>query len=86
MPDLNRRRKTISLRLSEVEFEVLKTRYRTYGVGNVSELARLALQRMMTGPAAPHDAFSARLLDLEERVHQLESHVSLLLERERVTS
>jgi len=76
----------ISLRLSEVEYEVLKTHYRTYGARNVSELARLALQRMMSGPTASQDAFAAKLSDLDERVHQLESNVSLLLERGRAMS
>jgi hypothetical protein len=86
MPDSDRRRKMISLRLSDVEYEVLKTHYRTYGARNVSELARLALQRIMTGPDAPQDGFAARLVELDERVHQLESHVSLLLEREKAPS
>jgi hypothetical protein len=33
----------ISLRLSEVDYEVLKTRYCAYGAHNVSGLTRLAL-------------------------------------------
>jgi hypothetical protein len=86
MLDPDRRRKMISLRLSEVEYEVLRTHYRTYGARNVSELARLALQRMMSGPAASQDAFAAKLVELDNRVHTIESRVSLLLERERVTS
>jgi hypothetical protein len=61
MPDPDRRRNMISLRLSEVEFEVHRTHYRPYGVRNVSELARLALQRMMSGPAASKDTFAAKL-------------------------
>jgi hypothetical protein len=76
----------ISLRLSEVEYEVLKTHYRAHGARNVSELARLALQRIMTGSAASQDGFGAKLMDLDERVHTLESRVSLLLERERSMS
>jgi hypothetical protein len=86
MPDPDRRRKMISLRLSEVEYEVLKTRYRIYGARNVSELARLALQRIMTGRAGPPDDFAAKLSELDERVHALESRVSLALARERVGS
>jgi hypothetical protein len=73
----------ISLRLSEVEYEVLKTHYRTYGARNISELARLALQRILTGSAASQDGFGSKLSELDERVHQLESHVALLLEREK---
>ena len=38
----------ITLRLTEEEYEALKTRYRIYGARNISELARLALQRLIT--------------------------------------
>jgi len=65
----------ISIRLSEVEYEVLKTHYRTYGARNVSDLARLALQRIMTGAAASQDAFAAKLAELNERVLALESQL-----------
>jgi hypothetical protein len=74
----------ISLRLSEVEYEVLKTQYRTYGARNVSDLARLALQRIMTGPGGSQEGLAAKLAELDGRIHSLETHVSFLLERERV--
>jgi hypothetical protein len=83
MSDPDRRKRMISLRLSEVEYEELKTHYRTYGARNVSDLARLALQRIMTGAAGSPD-FAARLAELDERMRALETHVSFLLERERV--
>ena len=86
MPDSVYRSKMISFRLSQVEYEVLKKEYRTYGARNVSELARQALQRIMTGsPARQHD-FAAELAELDGRVHALESSVSLLLQREKVLS
>jgi hypothetical protein len=74
----------ISLRLSEVEYEVLKKEYRIYGARNVSDFARLALQRIMTGSTASHDPCATKLAELDHRVHALESQVSLLLD-ERVT-
>ena len=83
MPDSDHRSKMISLRLSEVEYESLKARYRAYGTRNVSELARLALQRIATDSADPQDGFAAKLSELDERIRRLESHVSLLLEREK---
>jgi coenzyme F420-reducing hydrogenase alpha subunit len=73
MLDPDRRRKMISLRLSQTEYEVLKTQYRTYGARNVSDLARLALQRVMNGSAASQDNFAAKLAELDNRVHVLES-------------
>jgi hypothetical protein len=77
MPDSDLRRKMISVRLSKVEYEVLKTHYRTYGARNVSDLARLALQRIMTGPAASQDDFAAKLAELNDRVHALESQLGM---------
>jgi len=74
----------ISLRLSEVEYEVLKRHYRFYGVRNVSELARLALQRIINGPVGPASDFAAKLSELDERVHALESRASM--ERARIES
>jgi len=86
MNDPDQRRKMISLRLSEVDYELLKTQYRTYGARNVSDLARMALQRMMTGSAGPQDAVATKLAELDHRVHTLESEISLLLVRVKVMS
>jgi hypothetical protein len=83
MPDSDHRDKMISLRLSQVEYDVLKTHYRTYGARNISELARLALQRIVAGPDGPQDGFAAKLSELDARIRHLESDVSLLLEREK---
>ena len=86
MLDPDRRKKMISLRLSEEEFELLKTRYHTYGARNVSDLARQALQHIMTGSPPPQNDFARKLAELDDRVHGLESSVSLLLDREKVMS
>jgi hypothetical protein len=93
MLDPDRRKKMISLRLSEEEFELLKANYHTHGARNVSDLARQALHHIMTGSPVPttgspvpHDDFAAKLAALDNRVHTLESHVSLLLEAEKVMS
>jgi hypothetical protein len=76
MLDPDRRKKMISLRLSEEEFELLKTRYHTYGARNVSDLARQALQRIMTGSPGPQNEFVKKLAELDDRVHALESHLA----------
>ena len=86
MLDPDRRKKMISLRLSEEEYALLKARYHTCGARNISELARLALQRIMTGSAGPQDPLGAKLSELDERLHQVESRVSLLVEREKSLS
>jgi len=93
MLDPDRRKKMISLRLSDEEYELLKASYHNHGARNVSDLARQALQHIMTGSPVPttgspvpHDGFAAKLAALDNRVHTLESHVSLLLEAEKVVS
>jgi hypothetical protein len=76
----------ISVRLSEVEYEFLKTQYRICGARSVSDLARLALQRIMTVSDGSELALAERLTQLDGRVHNLESQVSLFVEREKVIS
>ena len=75
MLDPDRRKKMISLRLSEEEFELLKTRYHTYGARNVSDLARQALQHILTGSSGTQNDFAKKLAELDDRVHALESHI-----------
>jgi len=86
MPESEPKKRMISLRLSDTEYTILKSQYHTHGARNVSDLARMALQQMMHLSAAPRDGLALKLADLEGRVHALECHVSLLAERERVTS
>jgi len=78
MLDPDRRKKMISLRLSEEEFELLKARYHSYGARNVSELARLALHRIVAESAGPQNDFAARLSELDDRVSALESQLAFV--------
>jgi hypothetical protein len=67
----------ISLRLSEAEFEFLKTRHQNYGARNVSDLARLAVQRMMQASDDPGDDMAAKVAELEGRISTLEAQMTL---------
>ena len=78
MPDSDRRIRIISLRLSEVEYEGLKTQYRIHGARNVSDLARLALQQLMTGSATLPCGFAAKVAELDDRVHAIESQLRMI--------
>ena len=75
MPDSDRKIRTISLRLSKAEYEGLKTQYQNHGARNVSDLARLALHRMITGSSALQGPFAEKLADLDNRVQALESQL-----------
>ncbi len=85
MTALDHKSKMISLRLSEVEFDFLRTRYQTYGARNVSDLARLAVQRMMHGWDNPGNNIVAKMAAMDSRITALESRLALLVERESVT-
>jgi hypothetical protein len=86
MSDFDHRNRMISVRLSEVEYELLKAHYLTCGARSVSDLARLALHRIMTGWDASEHALAERLTKLDDRVQNLESKVSLFVEREKAIS
>jgi hypothetical protein len=75
MTDANGKRRMISLRLSEAEYLGLKRQYRSYGARSVSDLARLALQRILTESLVYESALEAKLLELDGRVAALESHL-----------
>jgi hypothetical protein len=75
MPELTKKSKMISIRLSPEEYDTLKTIYLSRGVRSVSELAREAMRKILNGngPAGtqPHH-------DLETHVHNLDTKVTVL--------
>jgi hypothetical protein len=77
MADLKHKTTMISLRLSEAELDFLRSRYQSYGARNVSDLARLALQRLMLNWNIPDQ----QLVLLAGRVSVLEARLALLSER-----
>jgi hypothetical protein len=66
-----RKNRIISLRLSEEEYESLKTIYEARGVRSLSEFARDAMHRVV-GEGPPNGA------DLHDRVELLNGKVALL--------
>lgn len=74
----------ISVRISEAEYEALKTHHRNYGARNVSDLTRLALRQILEQPPN-HPDIAASLAAFGDRLDRLESQVSLLLERENAS-
>ena len=80
--ELQKKRKMISLRLSDQEYAVLKAQYSVYGARNVSDLARLAIAQIMQA-TAPRDHFAQKIEDLEGRVHALELEFAALTEKAR---
>ena len=62
---------------------MLRARYSSYGARNVSDLARLALERIMGKPPTPDMELLAKVQDMNLRLDTIERHVAFLLERER---
>ena len=82
MPDSSRKCKMISLRLSAEEYQALHTIYANYGARNISDFARLAMQRVIGHPLAS-DAPVASIDELDQRLGIVEEKIGLLLDRER---
>jgi hypothetical protein len=78
MPENSRRTRSISLRLSEEEYEALQKLHRSYGARNVSDFARMAIQGLI-GPAPSTDGLlMAKLHQLDVRLDLVEQRVARL--------
>ncbi len=75
MPELKRKSKTISLRISSDEYEALRARYEHYGTRSVSEFARLAMQNALEPQAS---AIERRLSDLDGKMSVLDREMGRL--------
>ena len=84
MSGTERKKKMISLRLSDAEYAILQSQYRTQGARNISDLARLALAQIIYPPGPSPVNADFRLADLEARLRHLEAEVSLILETDPV--
>ena len=71
MPGLIRKNRIISLRLSEREFEALKTLYTAHGARSISDFVRSTMNRVIS--ETPRDSFA-----LELKVQEMDGKLSLL--------
>ena len=75
--------KMISLRLSAEEYRALHALYPSYGARNVSDFARLAMQRAIGQPLPPASASFSKIQELDERLAALEEKFASLVKREK---
>lgn len=74
-----RKTKTLSIRVSDVEYETLKSFKCSDGARSVSALAREALRRLIQDPVPPPgEDITHALQSLEQRLVALQSKVSSL--------
>jgi len=73
-----RKTKMISIRVSEVEYDLVRNRYAAMGGRSVSDFAREALQTVMQKPAKGEDDPATQVRQLADKVNALQGEVSLL--------
>jgi Arc/MetJ-type ribon-helix-helix transcriptional regulator len=73
-----RRTKTLSIRISEDEYEMLRTLYNSNGARSVSETAREALHRLVENQDNPESDVEAALRSLDQKLGILQGAVSNL--------
>jgi Arc/MetJ-type ribon-helix-helix transcriptional regulator len=73
-----RRTKTLSIRISQDEYETLKAFYSSSGTRSVSETAREALRRLVQNRANPESEVETALRSLDQRLGVLQGTVSNL--------
>ena len=72
-----RRTRMISFRVSEQEFELLKTKSESEGARNISEYARLTLCK---NHRAPYDRVEPAVHQLSDEIQQLRAHLLQMTE------
>ena len=79
MPEHIRRTRSISLRLSEEEYEALRKLHRSYGAQNVSDFARMAIQGVIGTTPSNEGLVLAKLHQLDMRLELVEGRVARLM-------
>lgn len=76
---LESRSRMISFRLTTEEYDRFRELCYSTGIKSVSEMARAAINMMLSQPArAPHEALENRVSELESRLHLLAQEVKKL--------
>jgi len=75
----------ISLRLTAGEYDALSALYPSYGARNMTELARLALQRVIGNFPGYDGELLLKVRDLDQRLNVVEGKLSFLTEREKAS-
>ena len=73
-----RRSKMISIRVSESEYELVKSHYAAMGGRSVSAFAREALQVVMRKPVKEETDPASQVRQLADRLNTLQGEVTLL--------
>ena len=78
MPATIRKSRTISLRLSEREFEALKSLYAANGAKSISEFIRAAMQPLIAEPSSNGHALELKVQEIDGKLNILDGEVARL--------
>ena len=73
-----RKTRLISLRLSEQEFEALKSLYSAHGARSISEFARAAMQRVISERIDDRFALEMKIQEMDGKLSILDGEVARL--------
>jgi hypothetical protein len=73
----------ISLRVSAEEYAALHRVYASYGARNVSDFARLAMQRVIGHPHVSDSISAAKIHELDDRLSAVEEGLARLFTVEK---
>jgi hypothetical protein len=73
------RNRVITIRVSDEEYETLRIATLSRGYGNLSELARAAIQSISSDQAAPHEVLARRVNEHSVRIAALSRDMDRLL-------
>jgi hypothetical protein len=88
MPVLMLKSRAISLRLSQSEFEALKSLYAAHGARSISDFVRTTMQHVISEAAQASDGLELKVQELDGKLSILDgevSRLSRLLESELLT-
>jgi hypothetical protein len=78
MPTRIRKNRTISLRISEREFDALKQLYEAKGARSISELIRSAMQPLIAGTSREGHTLELKVQEIDGKLSILDSEVARL--------
>jgi hypothetical protein len=77
---LKRKSRMISLRLSNEEYESLRSLYRVHGSRSVSEFARTSMQKVISETMrSPSETVDARLKEIDQKMVLLDQEMNRLI-------
>ena len=76
MPSVIRKTRTISLRLSEPEFEALKKLYAAHGARSISDFVRTSMQRVISEATSASYALELKVQEINGKLSLLDGEVA----------